>query len=200
MPEEFDLANLDPSDPEAIKQLRAAYERQANKAAEAEKGLAEARAAQRQSELTSIFTNLKAPGKLADLYPSDAEVNEDAVKTFLRDKVGLTPDVNEAWNRYEQLGNRSEPPAPAQDEDALWAQKALAATKDFYSRTNAPTAEEISAMTELKNQVFNKLDQWDQDVVTGKRGPLIESGGFGGLTDPPAYAVRARHYMSSATS
>lgn len=196
MPEEFDLANLDTSDPEAIKQLRAAYERQAAKAAEAEKGLAEARAVQRTAEVKNILGNLKAPGQLADLFPAEADVSEESVKTFLRDKVGFSPETTDAWGRYEQLGNRSEPPAPVPNEDEAWVAKEMQKTAEFYRRTNAPTDAEISELNELKSKVFQKLVEWDNDVSTGKMAPLVEPQGFGGFLDPPAYARRARHYVS----
>lgn len=197
MPDEIDFTNFDASDPEAIQRLRAAYERQKEHADKANHEVGELRAEQRSAQVKTILSNLKAPSQLAELYPTDQPVSEDALKTFLRDKVGLSPDVNDAWSRYDQLSNNSSPPPPETDPDVEWAKEELAKTEKFYRATHAPTDKELAELNESKAKMYAKLNQWDQDVMMGKMDRLVDPQGFGGFLDPPPYARRARHFVST---
>lgn len=197
MPEnDLDLTELDTNDPEAVKRLRDAYERQAARNTKAEEELAALRAEQRKSSVQGILNELHAPAQLADLFPADGDVSEETVKTFLRDKVGLEPDVNEAWNRYQSISDRSDPPPPAVDEDEKWAIEEMAKTAKFMSRQNAPTDQERAELDELLHKVEKGMRTWDEEVSTGKRELLVQPQGFGGFLDPPQYARRARHFAS----
>lgn len=200
MPEEFDLSNLDVNDPEAIKRLREYAERQAARANKAEESEATMRAAARTAELKGVLDKLKAPGQLAELYPADKPVTEDDVRSFLRDKVGLTPDQNDAWSRYEKVSSQATPPPPEKDQDQQWYEKEMAEAAKFYSKTTQPSQAEIDALEEAKMKVFSKLNQWDQECASGQREVLVSPQGYGGFLDPPPYARRARHYVSSAAS
>ena len=196
MPEDFDLSNLDPSDPDAIRHLSEAYERSQARAQKAEQEAAEHQSALRDTQVKGIFDGLKAPGKLAELYPKDAEVSESAVKNFLQDKVGLSADDMNAWTRYQNLTGSQEPLMPAEDEDEIWAKKEMEATRKFYKGQYQPTDEERKALDDAKDKLFRKLTQWDSEVASGKRDPIIDPQGYGGFIDPPPWARRATHHVT----
>lgn len=206
MSDVFDSLNEQDLDDTVIKRVRAAYDNQVKNAADAQRQLEEATkerdallANQRASEIRSILAELKAPGVDPGLFPADAPVNKDAVQAFLKDKIGLMPTEDmSAWSRYEQVSGNTEPPAPPQDENEVWAAKEMAATSKFYKGQFQPSPEEAKAMDEAKDKVFGRLLQWDEQVSEGRMDPIIRPEGFGGLLDPPSYARRARHHISQA--
>jgi hypothetical protein len=173
----------------AATRARAAQER----ATKAEAELAALKTEQRTAQLKAVLP----PGIDPSIYPADAPTGEGDIQAFLRDKLGLTPEASAAWGRYEQATGQAETPGAPKDEDAAWSESEQAKTAAFYQRQNAPTAQEVKDMEELKAKVFGRLNEWDQRVSEGRMDVLIEPGGFGGLTDPPPWARRARHSMTS---
>lgn len=202
-----DLDQIDTNDPEAVRHLREAAQR-AQRAATEQAEAANAaiqesesmKAAQHAAEVKATLTKLGAPEQIAELYPTDGPVDEDAVKAFLRDKVGIQPDeVNSAWSRYENRG-QGEPLSPTPNEDEVWASSELQKNIDFYRRTTSPTEQEEKDMNDLKAKVFGRLNKWDQDVAEGRMEPIINPTGFGGFLDPPVYARRAQAHVTQGSN
>lgn len=177
----------DTQDSEAIQHMRAALEARDTE-------LTALRAEKRANEVRSILGDLKAPPNIAEIFPADAPVTKEGVSAFLKDKIGLDPDGLEAWNRYDKVANGREGVAAPEDEEAKWIATELKNTADFYRKTTLPTEAETKALEELKSKVFRNLEKWDTEVANGHMGPLVTPQGFGGLLDPPAYAVRARFH------
>src|SRR5258708_5652488 len=106
----------------ALREAREAADRNAKRAKtetdarqKLEQELATVRGEIRAGNLTSILQSLGAPERLATVYPSDQEVSEDAVKTWVLEGLGLTPTpakTGEEWQNYEKIQSGTQTPGP----------------------------------------------------------------------------------------
>ena len=179
-----------------------AFKTQAEAAQAAQAGLetklAALEATNRTNAVKSVLSDLKAPAQIADLYPADGEITPDAVKTFLRDKVGLNPDIASQWSSYEQ-GRLASEGAPEQVDgiDAILS-KEHAANEKFYRNPYQVTVKEEQEMRDFSAQASGLLKKWDREVEAGKLDILVQAQGFGGRIDPPPYARRAVYGFAPA--
>jgi len=195
---DLDLDNLDLGDPEAVKHLKAWAQRQADAAKSAQENLVAAQQAAHATEVKATLRDLGVPESLANLYPSDAPTTKDAIKTFIKDNVGIDPDVNTEWARYSQRAGQGEAPPAAEDEMEAYAKKLIEGNRKFYSRPYDLSPDEKLEIEEIQLKVVNELlPKWDNDVASGRMGPIIDPQGFGGLIDPPIYARRASFHMQA---
>lgn len=189
--------------------LRAAYERanaRANEAAETAQAqateLAKIQAAQRQESVRSQLRTIGAPEKIADVYPADADVSEQAIRGFLKENLGMEPDMLESWGRYSaSQGGESGAPGAPEDEWVKYAKEQTESLHKFYRNQYKPSPKEEQDTIDLKHKIFDvNLPKWDQQVASGQMLPLVDPMGFGGLIDPPSYARRAKFFPTSQPS
>jgi len=196
---DLDLSQIDMTDPKAMEYVRAWAQREQEKRQAAEAQLGELQSKQHAAEVQSMLRELKAPESIASLYPADAKADKESVKTFLKEKIGFDSDVNDNWVRYEQR-ERGEPVPPPEDEMVKLEKQYVKETTDFFrdKRFLAPSPAEEKSMEEAKRKVFDELlPKWDREIAEGRRGPIVDPQGYGGLIDPPSWAIHTQYATRS---
>ena len=185
-------------DSSVIRELRTklkARDKDLKDSAKASHELAQLKATQRQNALSNILSDLNAPAGLSKVYPEDAEVEEEAVKAWLVEDIGIDPDAatpTNAWEAYDKAQGEARPVSPARPEGEEMLERAnKGMVHAFTNRYFQPTDTERQDADEIDR--FQKdLNKRTEGLIRAGKYPKPEFRGYGGLLNPPAWADLTR--------
>lgn len=172
---------------EAEKRARADMKTAQDAQQAAEKELIELKSSARTERIGSILKAQGLPEKVSSVYPVDAEVSEELVKTFAQELgvVANRPEID-GWGRYDQITSGAVPPPQENEFNKLVGENeaAMMSWRDWF----ADPAKDGDATRKAFTRAQQLQDQFEGEVLAGRMNSLVNPEGFGGLIDPPAHA------------